>query len=119
MHLINQQLLDDGWRVWPCPYGEKRKTFFAKSFAGHAKCKCNAPKNKQVEIYHSHAGRWGSVDCPDVWSVHLCGKLPDNEWLRTEVQGLDDIDTIYRTVDQLLKIWDYAVSIAPTIEKPD
>jgi hypothetical protein len=119
MHPINQQLLDDGWKTFPSPFrDEHMNQGYAKSFEGHAKCKCNEPKNKQVDIWHYKAGRYPGYDCPDVWAVEVVGELPDNEWLRMNVEGLRDLDTIYRTVDQLLKIWDYAVSIAPFIEKP-
>jgi len=119
MHPINQQLLDDGWRMFPNLFRDEYKQDYAKSFKGHAECKCNAGKRKQVQIHHYLSNRIVGHTLPDVWSVDCTGKLPDNEWLRMNVEGLTDIDTIYRTVDQLLKIWDYAVSIAPTIEEPD
>lgn len=118
MHPINQQLLDDGWKIWPTPW-EKTATFLAKSFDNHAECKCNEGKRKQVEIYHYHPRRYDNTDVPDSWKVQIVGQLPDNEWLRISIGGLSDYDVIQRTVDQLLQVWDHAVVIAPNIEEPD
>jgi hypothetical protein len=119
MHPINQQLLDDGWREYPDHLGERKRLLFCKSFDGHAECKCNEGKRKQVEIYHYPADRINGYVLRESWRVDCVGQLPDNEWLRMNVEGLTDIDTINRTLNQLLKIWDYAVSITPTIEKPN
>ena len=117
MHQINQQLLDDGWSKYKSPFNKQGQEYYAKSFDGHAKCKCNKHKRKQVKIIHYAAGRYGYVPCPDMWAVEINGQLPDNEWLRLCVEGLSDIETIYRTAGQLLEVWNYAVSIAPTIEE--
>jgi hypothetical protein len=119
MHPINQQLLDNGWRAFPNPSRNERKQGYGKSFDGHAECKCNAGKRKQVEIYHYPPDRIVGHTLSDVWRVDCVGQLPDNEWLCIKVEGLTDIDTINRTVNQLLKIWDYAVSITPTIKEPN
>jgi len=119
MHPINQQLLDDGWRTFPSQFRDERRQGYAKSFDGHAECKCNQRKRKQVEIYHYPSDRIAGHTFPDMWRVDCVGQLPDNEWLRMNVEGLTDIETINRAVDQLLKIWDHAVSITPTIEEPN
>ena len=114
---INEQLLADGWRMFPSPFRNDTKQGYAKSFEGHAECKCNQGKRKQIEIYHYSADRILTKTLPETWRVDCVGQLPDNEWLHMNVEGVSDIETIYRTVDQLLKLWDYAVSITPYIKE--
>ena len=117
MNPIAEKLLADGWKTFRDPFQENR-TCYAKSFEGHAKCKCNAPKNKQVEVYNYHEEQFAGHTFPSRWHIHLNGELPDNEWVRIVVEGLYDYDTIVRKVEELLKAWDFLVSITPTIEEP-
>jgi hypothetical protein len=115
---INQQLLDDGWKQFPSSFREAKQGF-AKSFEGHSECKCNKGKRKQIEIYFYPEDRISGHKFEPMWHVTLTGQLPDNEWLRMQVESLKNIETIYRTVGGLLSIWDYAVSITPYIEEPE
>lgn len=115
---INEQLIADGWHTFGSPFRNERKQGYAKSFDGHAECKCNTGKRKQIEIYHYPPDRIAGHVFEEMWSVDCVGQLPDNKWLRMNVEGLKDIETINRTVQTLLTIWDHAVSITPEIEKP-
>lgn len=113
MNPINLALVSNGWKVWPNPFRDEKKTFLAKRFEGHAKCQCNKPKNKRIEIYHHHAQIINGHHLHDSWSVECTGELPDGEWLRMQVDGLTDLETIEAMVQRLLLIWDHAVSITP------
>lgn len=113
MNPINLALVSNGWKVWPNPFRDEKKTFLAKRLEGHAKCQCNKPKNKRIEIYHHHAQIINGHHLHDSWSIECTGKLPDGEWLRMQVDGLTDLETIEAMVQRLLLIWDHAVSITP------
>jgi hypothetical protein len=119
MNPINLALVSNGWKIWPNPFGEKQTTFLAKSFEGHAKCRCNETKNKQIEIYHHHPQTISGHHLYATWSIECNGELPDGEWLRIKVGGLTDLKTIEEMVERLLFIWDHAVSITPKIPKHD
>ena len=113
---LHEKLLDEGWRTFTDPFRKKR-TCYAKSFEGHAKCACNTPKNKQVELYHYPSDRIAGLDLPESWHVELNGELPDGEWVRMTVEGLKTFDQITSKAKDLLTAWDHLVSITPTVIK--
>lgn len=119
MNPINHTLVSNGWRIWTDQFGEPGDIAFAQSFDGHAECKCNQGKRKQVEVYyHPRKLVYGCV-FNESWTVKCVGQLPDNEWLRMHVENLENLEAIERTVQTLLTIWDEAVKITPYIEQPD
>lgn len=113
---INDQLILDGWKTFSSWRGPVTLAF-AKSFEGHCDCKCNQRGRKQIEIYYNPEQIVHGHTFKERWSVELVGQLPDNEWLRMQVESLSDIKTIYRTVETLLTIWDNAVFLTPYIEE--
>ncbi len=119
MNPINSALISNGWKVWPDSYRRDHVTFFAQSFGGHAECRGNRGKPKQIEIYHHHAQSISGLYLHESWAVECTGEMPDGEWIRMQVQSLTDLDTINRTVTLLLTLWDQACQITPTIEEPD
>ena len=116
--IIMDALLADGWKEWP-DYLHPERRMFAKNFPGHAKCRCNAPKNKQVEVYFRCAERIGGHLLPEAWKVDNIGELPDGQWLRMSIENLKTHDEIMRAVDQLLAGWDHVVSITPFVPEPE
>jgi hypothetical protein len=116
---IITNLITHGWREFPCRLESKGVRAFAKSFEGHAKCKCNDPKNKQVEIYfHPSESVHGYVFEPR-FRVDCIGELPNNQWLRMNVESLKTLQEINEQVRILLAAWDHAVSVTPNIEEPE
>lgn len=107
---IEKALLDEGWVIYPNSLVDGK--MFCKSFAGYAKCKCNEPKNKQVEVYYSPSLRIGSHVSQESWRVENVGQLQDDQWVRMRIEGLENRAQIERAVWQLLKGWDYIVSIS-------
>lgn len=115
---ILDALLADGWREWPDHLHPERR-LFAKAFPGHAKCRCNAPKNKQLEIYFRRAERIGDTLLPESWKIDNVGELPDGQWLRMTIESLSTHESILKAVRQLLAGWDHVVSITPSVPDPD
>lgn len=109
---VHEQLLQDGWRTFDDAFHGKR-TCYARSFEGYAKCNCNKPKNKQVEVYHYPSDRISGLNLPESWSVELHGELPDEHWIRMSVEALQTYDEIITKVHDLLHAWGHLVSIIP------
>ena len=116
--IILDALLAEGWREWPDNLHPERR-LFAKAFPGHAKCRCNAPKDKQVEVYFRRAERIGEHLLPEGWKADNIGELPDGQWLRMSIENLKSHDGITRAVNQLLAAWDHVVSITPFVPDPE
>lgn len=112
---LTEQLLADGWQQWPNHLKPKIE-LFAKKFPGHPRCRGNANKDFQVEVYRRHAERIGNINLPESWAVELCGELPDGEWVRMRVEGLNDFDTITRKTHELLSAWDHLFAITSSDE---
>lgn len=106
--IVIDELLQDGWKQFPDSF-KSNKTCLAKSFAGYEKCYCNAPKNKQVEIY-KHGFAYGYEGG---FEVTVCGELPDGEWVNLTCYGLAAASTTKQDLDykvtELLKTWDFMV----------
>ena len=108
---IIDTLLAEGWKEYPDPTHRKRR-LFAKNFPGYAKCHCNAPRDKQVEVYLYPSRIIWRHTIQESWSVENIGKLPDGEWLRMRIEGLNNRASIERSVWLLLQAWDHAVKIS-------
>lgn len=102
------ELLEDGWKEFKNPFSDNQISL-AKAFEGYEKCYCNAPKNKQVEIY-KHGYAYGSEGG---FEVEVCGELPDGEWVRLTAYGLCPLNSTKASLEEkvieLLKAWDSMV----------
>lgn len=107
---INEQLLENGWKTFMDAF-RKNRTCYAKSFEGHAKCNCNKPKNKQVEVYHYPPDRIPGHILLESWSVEINGELPDKEWVSIRVDNLKTFEQITSKAKDLLTAWDHLASI--------
>jgi hypothetical protein len=104
---VIQELKADGWNEFPSPFRDN-KTCLAKNFEGFEKCYCNAPKNKQVEIYKGHTSHGHEFG----YEVVVCGELPDGEWVDLRAYGLSseiNKELLDYKVMEMLKTWDFLV----------
>jgi hypothetical protein len=114
---IIRHLISEGWKEFPAQFKEPGTIALARKHEGHAKCKCNEPKDKQLEVYCHPLRRIGGHEFKPRFTAENIGQLPNNQWLRMSIEGLTTLEEINQAVDSLLVAWDAAVEKTPYIEE--
>lgn len=108
-----------GWREFPCHFESKGARAFAKSFEGHAECKCNQGKRKQIEVYFWPLQLFHGHTFQPRFRVDCVGELPSNQWLRMNIEALTTLEEINLAVASLLAAWDASVDASPNLEEEE
>lgn len=106
---MQEELVKRGWQLFNTHLKPNNCTGYYKSFTNHETCNFNKRDVKQVEIYIHTDSKLG-----DYVEVECCGQLKDESWVRFTVLGIKDnsIDNIELKVEEVLRVWDFAVSQA-------